>query len=79
MSKLPENIQNIFDNLTGFQKTYCEYRSKGLSQSVSAEKAGSNSQDKQALASVGYSIEQLPGVKDYLAYLKEERAKQVFP
>jgi len=78
MANLPAHIQTIFDNLTVFQRTYCEYRSKGLSQATSSEKAGSNGKDKNALACVGYAIEQLDGVKEYISHLQQERAK-VFP
>ena len=75
MSNLPPNIQVIFDNLTVFQRTYCEYRSKGLSMATAAEKAGSNGKDNNALKCVGYAIEQLDGVKEYISYLQMERAK----
>jgi hypothetical protein len=75
MANLPPNIQTIFDNMTTFQRTYCEYRSKGLSQAIAAEKAGSNGKDKNALTCVGYAIEQLDGAKEYISYLQMERAK----
>ena len=75
MSNMPPNIQVIFDNMTVFQRTYCEYRSKGLSQSSSAEKAGSNGKDVNALKCVGYAIEQLDGTKEYISFLQIERAK----
>lgn len=75
MTKMPDNIQNIYDNLTGFQKTYCEYRSRGLSQAVAAEKSGSAAKDKGALASVGFQVESTTGIREYIDFLKEERAK----
>lgn len=75
MAKMPDNIQIIFDNLSGFQKTYCEYRSKGLTQALSAEKAGSEGKDRTALSNIGCSVERLPGVREYVEYLRQERAK----
>ncbi len=75
MAAMPPEIQNICDNLSGFQKTYCEYRSKGLTQALSAEKSGSEAKDRMTLGSVGAQIERIPGVKEYIAYLIQERAR----
>lgn len=75
MSKLPENIQAVVDNMTPFQRKYCEYRAKGLKQGVAAEKAGSTAQDKAGLSRTGWQVEQLDGSKDYIAWLQQERAK----
>ena len=74
MAKLPDNLQNIYDNMNPLQKKYCEYRSKGLSQSNAALKAGSEAQGKNNLSRVGYGIEQMPGHKDYITHLQQARA-----
>ena len=78
MPKLPPELESIVQNLTSFQRTYCEYRSRGLSQSVSAEKAGSQASNRETLGRTGYQVEQVAGVKEYINYLKEEKA-EVFP
>ena len=75
MAKLPENLQIIVENLSPFQRKYCEYRAKGLTQSLCAEEAGSQGKDKTAKGRIGYQVEALPGVKDYILWLQQERAK----
>ena len=75
MSKLPEELQIIVENLSPFQRKYCEYRAKGLVQSLAAEKAGSIGKDRTAKGRIGYQVEALPGVKDYILWLQQERAK----
>ncbi len=77
MAKMPDDMQNVYDNLNGFQRTYCEYRSKGMSMALAAEKAGSGAKDRISMQSVGASIERIPGVKDLVAYFQAERAKVV--
>lgn len=68
-------LQVKISNLSAFQRKYCEYRSKGLTQSLAALKAGSTAQDEAARGRVGYQIEQIDGVKDYIYFLSNERAK----
>lgn len=75
MSKLPDNLQVIVENMTPFQRKYCEYRAKGLKQAAAAAKAGSSSEDKTNLGRVGYQVEQMVGYKDYILWLQQERAK----
>lgn len=60
---------------TGLQKRYAEYRAKGFKQSDSALKAGSKASDRAALGRVGYSFEQLDGMKEYISFLYEKRAR----
>ena len=75
MSKLPEELQVIVENLNPFQRKYCEYRAKGLKQATAAEKAGSSSEDRNNLGRIGYAVEQIAGVKDYILWLQQARAK----
>jgi len=75
MSKMPEALQAQVDNMTPLQRKYCEFRARGLKQGVSAEKAGSTASDRNALSRTGYQIEQLPGCKEYISWLQQERAK----
>lgn len=75
MSKLPDNLQVIVENMSPFQRKYCEYRAKGLKQGAAAAKAGSNSEDKANLSRIGHQVEQMPGYKDYILWLQQERAK----
>src|SRR5687768_14798140 len=72
---MPEDLRHKVEGMTAFQRSYCEYRARGLSQSVSASKAGSNAADKEARSRVGYQIEQLDGAKDYIVWLQQQRAK----
>jgi hypothetical protein len=39
-----------------------------------AKRAGSSSEDKQALTRAGYQIENIPGVKEYILWLQNQRA-----
>jgi hypothetical protein len=73
-SKMPEDLKTKVENLSGFQRKYCEFRSKGFTQALSAFKAGSTAEES-ARGRVGYQVEQIPGVKEYILYLQEERAK----
>lgn len=73
-TKMPDEIRRKLELRTPLQKKYAEYRAKGLSQSDSASKAGSNAKTKEALGRVGYNIEQEDGIKQYIAYLMEKRA-----
>ena len=75
MSKLPDNLQILVENMTPFQRKYCEYRAKGLKQALAAERAGSDAEGKANLGRVGHQVEQIPGYKDYILWLQQERAK----
>jgi hypothetical protein len=75
MAALPDNLQIIYENMNPFQKKYCEYRSKGLSQSNAAQKAGSEAQGKNNLGRVGFNVEAAPGHREYIAHLQQTRAK----
>jgi hypothetical protein len=73
-NNLPEHIRDKVSNLTGFQRKYCEFRSKGFSQGLAARKAGSQGTDANQYK-IGHAVEQIPGVKDYIQYLQDVRAK----
>lgn len=73
--KLSEELQAKVDNMTPFQRKYCEYRAKGLKQPDAAEKAGSDAKDRGTLGRVGYNTEQMAGVKEYIQFLQESRAR----
>src|ERR1035437_10788315 len=75
MAELPEDLKVQLENFTPFQRTYAEYRAKGLKQSEAAHRAGSNASDKTARGRVGYQCEQLPGIKEYIFWLQQQRAK----
>jgi hypothetical protein len=75
MSDLPEELDAIVTNLSPFQRVYCEYRAKGLKQAEAASRAGSNASDRAARGRIGYAVEQIPGVKDYIFWLQQQRAK----
>ena len=74
---MPQELEAMVENLTGFQRKYCEFRSKGMTQSLSAQKAGSEVKDSASRGRVGYQIEQMPGVKEYIHFLQEQRSKVV--
>lgn len=73
ISQMPEELQAKVTNFNAFQKAYCEYRAKGFSQAMSAERAGSGA-EKQNLARTGFQVETLDGAKEYISFLKSERA-----
>lgn len=72
---MPKELEAVVANFTPLQKRYAEYRSKGLKQSDAAQKAGSQAQGRAALGRVGYNLEQLDGMKEYIAYLYEKRSR----
>lgn len=72
---MTDELQMKVDNLTPFQRAYCEHRAKGLSQSLSAAKAGSSAEDKYARGRIGYQIEQIDGAKEYIQFIKGKRAE----
>tara|TARA_R110000851_G_scaffold10031_1_gene36684 strand:+ start:351 stop:866 length:516 start_codon:yes stop_codon:yes gene_type:complete len=74
-SKLPEDLQIKLEKLTPFAIKYAEYKAKGLKQWEAAEKAGSEAEGKANKGRVGYNTEQQDGVKEYILYLQQERAK----
>lgn len=75
MATLPPELEAPVENLSPFQRTYCEYRAKGLKQAEAAHRAGSNAKDRTARGRIGYAVEQIPGVRDYIFWLQQQRAK----
>lgn len=73
VAKVPNEVRIALGQLTKFQRMYCEYRSKGLSQAKAAKKAGSNANDL-GLARVGYNVECKAYAKTYLEWLTSARA-----
>ncbi len=74
MSDLTPELKGQIDNLNPFQRKYCEFRSRGMSQGSAAREAGSEAEGSGANR-VGYQIEQIPGVKEYILHLQTERSK----
>lgn len=72
---MPKDLQVLVDQMNTIQKRYAEFRSKGLKQSDAAQKAGSKASGRAALGRVGYQWEQLPGMKEYISFLYEKRAR----
>lgn len=72
---MSEELEAKVGMFSPFQRSYCEYRARGLSQSLAAAKAGSTAEDKQSRGRVGYQIEQIDGAKDYIAFLQAKRAE----
>ncbi len=72
--KMPLEIQNLVANMTPMTKSYCEHRAAGHKQGTAAIKAGSKADGPHANR-VGYQIEQMPGTKDYILWLQQERCK----
>lgn len=73
---MPKDLKRKVEKMTNFQRKYCEYRGRGLSQPDSALKAGSEAKGRQALGRVGYNQEyQVDGAKEYIAYLQMVKAK----
>ena len=75
MNYMTEELETKVGMFSPFQRSYCEYRARGLSQSLAAAKAGSTAEDKQSRGRVGYQIEQIDGAKDYIAFLQAKRAE----
>lgn len=75
MAELPPELEATVTNLSPFQRVYCEYRAKGLKQGEAAHRAGSNAADRNSRSRIGYQVEQLAGVKDYIFWLQQQRAK----
>ena len=73
MQELSPEIKSLVENFSTFQKAYCEYRAKGLSQYMAAKKAGSTAQDNSTMGKVGYQVEQIPGAKEYIDFLVNQR------
>lgn len=73
--RLPTELKNKLEKLSPFAKRYAEFRSKGLSQSDAAKKAGSEATSKDNLGRVGWNTEQMDGVKEYIVWLEMKRAK----
>lgn len=74
--KLPKELKDKLLKLPPRARKYAEFRAKGLSQALAAEKAGSKANPKTgALSRVGYSFEQLDGIKEYIVWLEQRRAQ----
>lgn len=73
--KMPIELRRKFEQFTPFQRLYAEYRAKGLKQSEAAKKAGSQAEDRGALGRVGYNTERMAGIKEYILWMGEQRAK----
>ncbi len=63
------------NNYTELQKRYAEYRAKGFKMADSAQKAGSKATGRGGLSRTGWQFEQLEGMKEYITYLHEKRAR----
>lgn len=74
-AKMSELLKDKVAQLSNFQRTYCEYRSRGFSQSASSARAGSTAEGKPNLSVVGHQIEQQEGAKEYIQWLKDQRAQ----
>ncbi len=72
---LPPALEAKVNNLSPLQRKYCEYRSRGISQSECMKLAGSTSQDYKTRADMGYQVEHMEGAKEFIEYLKVMRAK----
>jgi len=74
MADLPEDLERKTDQFTRLQKNYCQFRSKGFTMAVAAQKAGSSAKDRASLSRLGYGIEQIEGAKEYIEFLKGQRS-----
>lgn len=70
---MPDELRFKLEKLQPMARTYAEYRAKGLKQWEAAEKAGSKASDKESLGRVGWYLENLDGIKDYILWLEEQR------
>lgn len=71
-----DELRRKVEKMTSIQRKYFEYRGRGLNQPDSAEKAGSQASDRQALSRVGYNWEAtVDGGKEYMAYLQAVKAE----
>lgn len=73
--EMSKGLKILVERFTPLQKRYAEFRAKGLTQAEAALKAGSKAGNRQALGRVGYGWEQEQGMKEYIAYLYEKRAR----
>ncbi len=73
--KLPDHLVNKVEQMTTLQRLYCEFRSRNMSQSEAMLRAGSDSKDSASRGRIGYQIEQIDGAKEYIEFLKEQRAQ----
>lgn len=72
---MPPVLKELIKNLSPFERRYAEFRAKGMKQSLAAYKAGSKATTKESRGRVGYNTEQKEGVKDYIMWLEQRRAK----
>lgn len=63
-----------FSNLTVLQRRYCEFRAKGYPKGKAVLAAGSNASDGKAASRIGYQMEQIPAVQEYITYLRNKKA-----
>lgn len=73
--RMDESLIPLVQNMTQFQKRYCEYRARGHKQADASKKAGSSASDRGALGRVGWNTEQVEGVKEYIDFLIKEFAQ----
>ena len=75
LTKMDPTLKALVSNMSPFQRTYLQMRSRGMSQADAAKRAGSQAGDQQSLGRVGYNVEQIKGAKDYMVYLQEQRTR----
>lgn len=73
-TQMHDELKFLVQEMTAFQRLYCEFRARGFSQGQSALRAGSTAA-KESLKIVGHQVENVVGAKDYIEWLKQERAK----
>jgi phage terminase small subunit len=76
MSKktMSEELAASVANMSTMQRTYAEWRAKGMTQAEAASKAGSKAEGRASLSRVGFQLETSPGVKEYIEHLHSERS-----
>lgn len=73
-ANMPDVLKAKVDNFTPLQRRYAEHRAKGLTQAQAIRNAGSIA-DPKNMASLGYQIEQMDGVKEYILFMQNEKSK----
>jgi len=71
---LPDDLIKKVEYLSNFQRNYCYWRAKNLPMATSSQRAGSKAKTRDSLAKVGYQIEQIDGVKEFIAHLVSKRS-----
>ncbi len=73
--RLPAELKKEYENWSPFQRKYAEFRARGLSMAKAAELAGSTAATSDARSRVGYQIERLPKMKEYIGFIQAARAR----